>query len=186
MKWTVRKIRDYRQEVVAFDEVLKLHQSIVQRDHTIIQLAPVEVKGYFVVREDAIIMHCQVQTEMTLPSTRTLEEVTVPLDFWIRERYVDSQQGDDASEYDEITFVLEQEWIDLEEIVLESLLLNKPLRVVSTESDDSLPKGKDWEMLTEEAYHQIKACESTVDPRFEKLKSLLNEEKDTESSQSNN
>ncbi|MBD3949824.1 DUF177 domain-containing protein [Tuanshanicoccus lijuaniae] len=182
MKWTIRKLRESKQELLSFDEVLDIAEQATLREASIIHLEPVHVSGYFVVREQDIVLHCTANVVITLPSTRTLEPVEMSMNVPIKERYVYPENDVDANDYEEITLVLEHDYIDLEQAVLESILLNLPQRVVSeAEEQATLPKGNDWAVLTEDEYQQQQqATKPEVDPRLAKLQSLLNANNDAE------
>lgn len=182
MKWTIRKLRESKQELLSFDEVLNITDQAMTRENSIIHLEPVHVSGYLVVREQDIVLHCMVNAVITLPSTRSLNPVTLNVEVPIRERYVYPKDDTDADDYEETTIVLEHDYIDLEQAVLESLILNLPQRVLGEEEETAeLPKGNDWAVLTEDEYHQQREEDkSEVDPRFAKLQSLLNENNETD------
>lgn len=182
MKWTIRKLRESKQALLSFDEVLDITEQAALREASIIHLEPVHVSGYFVVREQDFVLHCTAKADITLPSTRTLEPVRMELEIPIKERYVYPKDDVDAEEYEETTIVLEHDYIDLEQAVLESLILNLPQRVVGEDEEKvDLPKGNHWTVLTEDEYHQQQEeAKPEVDPRLAKLQSLLNENIETE------
>lgn len=184
MKWTIRKLRESKQELLSFDEVLNIAEQATSREASIIHLEPVHVSGYFVVREQEILLHCDAHISITLPSSRSLDPTEVKLDIPIKERYVYPELDVSVDQYEETTIVLEHDYIDLEQAVLESLLLNLPQRVVSKEElEQPLPKGNHWTVLTEDEYHQQQEQEDGVDPRLAKLQSLLNEYQNTDEDQ---
>lgn len=182
MKWTIRKLRDSKDELITVEADLDITEQAISRDDSIIHLEPVHVSGYFVVREPDIILHCNADVVITLPSTRSLKPVKVDLSFPIKERYVYPEDDVNADDYEETTIVLEHDYIDLEQAVLETLLLSLPQRVVGPdEQEEELPKGNDWAVLTEDEYHQQQeAAKPDVDPRLAKLQSLLIENNETE------
>ena len=101
------------------------------------------------------------------------------MDVPIKERYVYPEYDQKADEFEETTIVLEHDYIDLEEAVIDSLILNLPMRVVGEdELSTELPSGNDWSVVTEEDYQQQQKKEQAeqVDPRFASLKALLNED----------
>lgn len=182
MKWTIRKLRESKDQLVSIDVTLDINEQATSRDASIIHLEPVHVSGYFVVREQDIVLHCQSKAVVTLPSTRSLKPVPVNLEFTVDERYVYEENDAYTDEYEETTIVLEHDYIDLEQAVLETLLLNLPQRVVGEDDEvTALPKGDDWTVLTEDEYHQQQqAAKPEIDPRLAKLQSLLNEDNETE------
>ena len=182
MKWTIRKLRDSRDELVPIEVDVDIKEQAISRDDSIIHLEPVHVSGYFVVREPDIILHCNADVVITLPSTRSLKPVEVDLTFPIKERYVYPEDDVNADDYEETTIVLEHDYINLEQAVLETLLLSLPQRVVGPdEVEEDLPKGNHWAVLTEDEYHQQQdEAKPEIDPRLAKLQSLLNEDNETE------
>ena len=162
MKWTLRKIRDHKEELLHFDVELDVAAKVQAMEPSILHLTPVQVTGYFVAHGQEIFLHCTASTVMTLPSTRSLEPVPVHLQVPIDERYV----------------MPEHDYIDLELAVIDALLLNLPMRVVGEEEETAaLPSGKDWAVLTETDYLASLERQSSEagDPRFANLRALLNE-----------
>lgn len=178
MKWTLRKIRDHKEELLHFDVELDVAVKVQAMEPSILHLTPVQVTGYFVAHGQEIFLHCTASTVMTLPSTRSLEPVPVHLQVPIDERYVMPEYDANADEYEETTIVLEHDYIDLELAVIDALLLNLPMRVVGEEEETAaLPSGKDWAVLTETDYLASLERQSSEagDPRFANLRALLNE-----------
>lgn len=179
MKWTIRKLREQKDSLLHFDVELNVEVALCEREPMIIHSEPVQVAGYFFAREQEILLHCQAKTVVTLPSTRSLKPVPVIMDVPIKERYVYPEYDQKADEFEETTIVLEHDYIDLEEAVIDSLILNLPMRVVGEdELSTELPSGNDWSVVTEEDYQQQQKKEQAeqVDPRFASLKALLNED----------
>lgn len=176
MKWTLKQIRDYRDQVLNFETELLIEDALIKREPTVIHLDPVQVAGYLVARGQEYVLHCQLETTITLPSSRTLEPTPVKLSLPIKERYVGIEDDSDVDEYEETTIVLEHDYIDLEPAVLDAISLNLPVRVIGEhEDDDYLPSGNDWTVVTEESYQQQieKDKSNKIDPRFANLKALL-------------
>lgn len=179
MKWTMKQLREKRDELTHFTCQLDLREQLMARNADIIHVDPVQVTGYFVAREHEIFLHCQAQTIVTLPSTRTLAAVPVGMEVPIDERYVYPEADVNAEAYEETTIVLEHDYIDLDLAVIDNLLMNLPMRVVGVEELDApLPSGHDWQVITEDDYQQQVSQEKAeqLDPRFASLKALLNEE----------
>lgn len=179
MKWTLRKIREHRDEVLRFEVELDIEEQMRTIEPSILHLSPVQVAGYFVTHKQEIFLHCTADAVMTLPSSRSLEPVPVRMVVPIDERYVTPEYDVDSDEYEEATIVLEHDYIDLELAVIDNLLLNLPIQVIGErEQSQALPSGEDWVVITEDDYlAQLESQKAeTVDPRFASLKALLNEE----------
>jgi uncharacterized protein len=84
-------------------------------------------------------------------------------------------------ERDEEILVLDTDTIDLTDSIEDNILLAIPMQVFSEEElrTTDLPKGNDWEVVSEEDYLQKKEeVAETIDPRLAKLSELFNESED--------
>ena len=83
-------------------------------------------------------------------------------------------------ERDEEILVLDNDTIDLTDSIEDNILLAIPMQVFSEEELQAtdLPKGNDWEVVSEEDYLQKKESAETIDPRLAKLSELFNESED--------
>ncbi len=185
MKWALAELNKYRNSQVSFNEKVNLEVSLKLREPSILSLDEVVVEGFIQVDQSAYIAHFSINTVITLPSTRSLEPVRVPISLIVEEEYMTEAQMRalvDVSEEDkQLIMPLEKDLIDLKEAVEDYILLNLPLQVL-TESEKStteLPKGDFWQVLSEDelADAKIQDSESNIDPRLAKLSELF---KDTE------
>nr|HPJ01042.1 DUF177 domain-containing protein [Enterococcus sp.] len=85
MKWSLLELRKYQDMPLTFEETLDLKNELMGRDNQIIDLAPVKVQGMVTVSKKDYILHYTVDTVITLPSTRSLEPVELPLQFSVNE-----------------------------------------------------------------------------------------------------
>ena len=86
-----------------------------------------------------------------------------------------------VEERDEEILVLDNDTIDLTNSIEDNILLAIPLQVFTEEElkSSDMPKGNDWEVISEEAYLQKKEeSAETIDPRLAKLSELFNESED--------
>ena len=179
MKWTLREIRDYPEEVMPFNETLAIGEELMSRDDSILAVEEVQVNGYITPVEDAYVLHGKIEAAIQLPSTRSLTPVDVRLNISMKERYVTDEHYLDEEDVEVVTIVLDHDYIDLSSAVIDTILLNIPQRVLAPgEESEALPVGNDWEVLTQEQYEAKLREEkaNTVDPRFAALKTLLDED----------
>lgn len=177
MKWTIRQIRDSADDIFRFEESLNIKEALMERDASIIDVEAVSINGYFVPSNDEIILHGQINVSLVVPSSRSLEPVSLQLDIPIKERYVYEEFDGNIEDYEETTIILEHDYIDLDTAVADVIALNIPIQVIKPEEEDSeLPSGNHWTVVTEEEYEQQQAKEKAemVDSRFATLKTLLN------------
>lgn len=179
MKWTIRQLKDHPDDIIQFEESLDIKDLLMERNSSIIDVESVIVNGYFVPSNEDIILHGQIDTRLTVPSSRSLEPVPLHLNIPISERYVYEEYDGNVGEYEETTIVLEYDYIDLGAAVTDVIAVNIPTRVLKPgEEDSEMPSGNHWTVVTEEEYELKKAQEKaeTVDPRFAALKTLLDNE----------
>lgn len=176
MKWTIRQIRESADDIFQFEESLNIKEALMERDASIIDVEAVSINGYFVPSNDEIILHGQINVSLVVPSSRSLEPVSLQLDIPIKERYVYEEFDGNIEDYEETTIILERDYIDIDTAVADVIALNIPIQVIKPEEDSELPSGNHWTVVTEEEYEQQQAKEKaeTVDPRFATLKTLLN------------
>lgn len=182
MKWTIRELSEYADNILEFHEKLNLEQALKQRNTSIISVDPIQVKGYLSYSKEDILLHATINLGIVLPSTRTLEPVNCQLEISIRERYVYPHQEGNIEDYEETTLVLEQDFIELEEVVVDNILINLPVKVYNDhEVEDQFPRGDDWEVITEEALIQQRQSQRQEqgDPRLAVLKDLIKNQEDS-------
>lgn len=180
MRWTIEEIKNHG-DLLYFDETLQIKKQVIDRGSSIIDVSPVHVKGYVLSVGYDIVLHADVEVEVVVPSTRTLEPVALQLHYPIKERYVTHDPMDPLSDYEETLILLEHDYIDLEPAVIDSILLNIPVKVIGTsQTEQSLPKGNDWQVITEEEFIQQREEEikNTIDPRLAGLQALLKDQEE--------
>ncbi|MDT2814719.1 YceD family protein [Vagococcus carniphilus] len=181
MKWALAELNKYRNSQITFEETIDLEESLKSREPSILSLKKVDVNGFIQVDSTGYLAHMVVNTVITLPSSRSLEPVDLPLSLTIDEEYMTEAQINalvDVSEEDkQLIMPLEKDLIDLTEAVEDYILLNLPLQVLTKEEQNSteLPKGDFWQVLSEDDMETspIQDSEQTIDPRLAKLSELL-------------
>jgi uncharacterized protein len=130
------------------------------------------------------ILHYTVNTVITLPSTRSLEPVELPLEFSVNEVFMTPEQYQQRDELlpEEEILILETQTLDLDDSVADNILLEIPMQVLTEAEQESndLPSGDDWLVISEDDFqHQQESQEqTTIDPRLAKLSALFEEEEE--------
>ncbi|WP_058305615.1 YceD family protein [Gracilibacillus massiliensis] len=173
MKLYIQKLKQSQGEPVSFQEKIDI-SDITNMDNDIRRIEPVLVKGTARIDGDDITCDFQIQGTMILPCARTL--VDVPFDFSI-----DTVESFTTSVYREEAEVhlIDSEVLDLTPYIKENVLLEIPLRVFAEKEKleaNTVKEGKGWTLVTEEEVTE------KVDPRLEKLKSLLDDKSNEEDS----
>lgn len=183
MKWSLLELEKYRQEPLPLADTLDLKATLIERDPQIIDVSPIQVSGLISLDQETITTYVKVKGTLTLPSTRSLKPVVLPLDFDFTEFYVPADQRKRAElDQEDTVIVLENATLDLDQAIVDNILLNIPMQVLTPherEDEADMPKGNDWQVISEDAYDQLlEARKQQVDPRFAQLKGLFDESTD--------
>ncbi|MGM0217396.1 YceD family protein [Enterococcus sp. AZ126] len=184
MKWSLLELNKYKDKPCEFSETLNLKESLMKRDNLILDVSPVKATGLLTVGKEEYLLHYQIDVIVTVPSSRSLTPVPLKLLINVDEVFMTLEQYQQRDERlaDEEIILLEKPTIDLDESVEDNILLSIPIQVLSDEEQTShdMPKGNDWEVLSEEDYVQKRQEEAqqTMDPRLAKLSELFSETSD--------
>ena len=176
MKWSLNELHRYSDEPLHFNSTFDLKASLTKRfPKEILDAQPVKVDGYVNYNNGDATVSANVKGQITVPSSRSLEPVQMPLDFDLSETYTADESHLDRYEDDEVVFVLPRnhQVIDFDNSLVENIYEQIPTRVLTPDEQlhDELPSGKGWS-VTEEATHDNQDT-NHVDPRFAKLKNLF-------------
>lgn len=189
MKWSLLELNKYKDEPCEFSETLDLKASLMKRDNLILDVSPVKATGILNVGKEEYLLHYKIDVVVTVPSSRSLAPVPLTLSIDVDEVFMTLEQYQQRDERlaDEEIILLEKPTIDLDESVEDNILLSIPIQVLSEEEQTSqdMPKGNDWEVLSEEEYAQKRQEEAqqTMDPRLAKLSELFSETSDEDDKQ---
>jgi uncharacterized protein len=181
MKWSLLELNKYKDKPCEFSEILDLKASLMRRDDQILDVSPAKVDGLLTVENDEYLIHYRIDVIVTVPSSRSLTPVPLPIKIDVSEVFMTTEQYQNRKEQvpEEEIIILEKPTIDLNESVEDNILLAIPLQVLTDEEQHSheMPKGDDWEVLSEEDYAKKKQAEAQqiTDPRLAKLSELFNE-----------
>lgn len=170
MKWSVPQLRKFKDQSFNIDETVNLPDITDRKD--VKSLEEVKITGELKVYADRVDAHLQILTAVNMLDSRTSEDVQLPLDidsFEVFDVTID-EEGDAEENTHPLIHTL-----DLVPVVRELIIVNIPN--VYTESDEDLGSGKDWTVVNSEEYNRKK--EDKVDPRLEKLQTLLDSEDDS-------
>lgn len=179
MKFSLQELKKYYQKPLEIQEVLDLKESLMARNKEILDVSKVEVSGFLAPSPKETIAHLQISATLTLPSTRSLKEVALPLNFSVEEVYLTEEQQALAQLDEEDFILLEGNTLDLVAAVEDYLLLAIPSQILTSEekSGQPLPGGSFWQVMSEEDYEKEKlAKETEIDPRLAKLGDLFKED----------
>ncbi|WP_330948433.1 YceD family protein [Virgibacillus sp. MG-45] len=173
MKFTLGQIKkNAHSKPFSFDGEVDVSE-LETMNNDIRLIKPVHVYGDCTMSGDQFIFSFTIQGEMVLPCARTLVDVPYPFEIKTQEIFSASPYLENEDEANEIHPV-NGEVLDLTPFIKENILLEIPFRVFSDEAntENNIPnKGNGWEVLSEEI------SEKKIDPRLQKLESLLKDSK---------
>ncbi|QGH34413.1 hypothetical protein GI584_10410 [Gracilibacillus salitolerans] len=173
MKLYIQKLNQSQGEPVSFREEVDI-SDIANLDNDIRRIEPVLVDGTARMDGDDITCDFQIQGTMILPCARTLVDVAYDFSIHAIETFTTS-----AYREEEEVYLVNGEVLDLTPFIKENVLLEIPLRVFADDEKleaNTMKEGKGWTLVTEEEKSE------KVDPRLEKLKSLLDDKSDEKNS----
>ncbi|MCD2256680.1 DUF177 domain-containing protein [Agrilactobacillus fermenti] len=176
LQWTLAELAKFQQKPLQFNETLDLKQALHQRLSEISDAQPFTVKGSLTFDHDAWILDMHLVGTITVPSTRSLAPVSLPIDRYVSEVYVTSENADDENFEDEVVIEIEDKKIDLQQSIEDNIILSIPSQVLTPEEKaaDIMPKGQGWHVVSEADYQTAQSEEEgTPNPEFEKLKDLF-------------
>jgi len=177
MRFSLAELRKHSGTPLVFEETLAVEKNLLLRASEILEISPVKVQGALAAQRAEYLLNYKIEFVITLPSTRSLTPVKLPMKLEISEIFMTTEQIEKNSDFVDETEVLlieEDENIDLQKSIEDNILLNIPSQVLSEEeeADDIYPSGDDWEVMSEEEY-ATKVSLQGKDSHFEKLKNFF-------------
>lgn len=184
MKWSMLELKKFKDVPLELAETLDLKADILARfSDFIIDITPVDVQGFLEYKNEDVYIHAQIKGTMTVPSSRSLKPVELPLDFAIDETYTTDESHLERYEITDSVIVLENDVLNFDEAIEEYLILQIPLQILADdeiEDDTQMPSGNGWEVITEDQLEAKKANTTNIDPRLAKLKDLFPDQEEGE------
>ncbi|MFR4845382.1 MAG: DUF177 domain-containing protein [Streptococcus sp.] len=116
--------------------------------------------------------------DITLPSSRSLEPVTLSFNYPVSEPLYKRQMPlFKRISRRKSVLILDGDTINLDESILDNILLNIPLRVLTPEEESGQISlsGNDWEVLSEEDFAALKQGEKEASNPFAQLNGLFDD-----------
>ncbi|WP_138415032.1 YceD family protein [Aquibacillus sediminis] len=169
MKFSIQKLKMAGSEPLTFEDYVDISE-VEEMNNDIRKINPVFVKGYATMQGDEVSFHFSIDGTMVLPCARTLVDVNFPFHVDALEVFSTSPYytEEDESEIHPVS----GEILDLTPYIKENVLLEVPFRVFSDDKEvqeNALTEGEGWEFTSE------KKTTDKVDPRLQKLQSLLDD-----------
>jgi uncharacterized protein len=169
LSWSIPELMQFREEGLSIHEEVVLPLELFRVDPEIRSISPVEVKGIVEFSKRSLTFHLRLAGRMVLPCAVTLEDVDYPFQINTAETFLLSAATENEIE-GEFVHHVENEKIDLIPYLVEAILVEKPMRVVSEKaSAQGKSSGNGWTLVDEETSKQ------KIDPRLEKLRKFFDD-----------
>lgn len=179
LNWSLATLKQYLHKPLEFDETVDVKKELMERNPDLLDLSPVRVQGTILYSRGDYAVNATLTATATLPSTRSLVPVTVPMTFEFTETYLSDPDHAEEYELEDLLIPLTSDWLDLMPAVKDNVLLALPLRVLTSEEENAteLPSGANWSLMTEEEAAPLPPEERPDNP-FAGLKDLFPGEDD--------
>lgn len=180
--WDLDELVPYQNEPMPISGHIDLEEKLVDASQRIIAAEPTLIDGYFFYSPDLdeYQLSMQAQTDLVLPSTRSLKPVAYQQDIHINEIYLAPNRQELLENYenDDPVFLLEDYRIDISDILLENIILALPSQVLTDEEREGqeMPHGKDWQVLSEKDFEASQNKQRQEHSPFNQLKGLFDDE----------
>jgi uncharacterized protein len=169
LSWSISELLQFREEGLSIHEEVVLPLELFRVDPEIRSISPVDVKGIVEFSKRSLTFHLRLAGRMVLPCAVTLEDVDYPFQINTAETFLLSA-GTEHEIEGEFVHHVEDEKIDLIPYLVEAILVEKPMRVVSEKaSAQGNSSGDGWTLVDEETSKQ------KIDPRLEKLRKFFDD-----------
>lgn len=156
LKWSLMELRRYQDDVLLLDGNIDLTGSLKERMNDVLDASLINVTGAISVdRDERFFVDLTLTVTLTLPSSRSLEPTDIDLVVPFSEVYMapDVNPNDmDEFEGEELVFSLENEVLDLQKPIEDTILAAIPIKILTEEEKvaKDLPSGDGWELKLEE------------------------------------
>ncbi|WP_125574251.1 YceD family protein [Levilactobacillus huananensis] len=183
MKWSLTELRrSHRNDPLVFDETLDLRADLMERyGEEVLDLGPVHVKGQVsVITGGDVVVDAQVTADLTVPSSRSLTPVDLPVAFNMTEFYVSDPEATQRFEKTDVVMVVKDDLIDFDKAIGDNIILEIPMHILSKAEKQgaALPTGDDWAVVAEADLAKVEKENQSVDPRLAKLKDFFPDQDD--------
>ncbi|MBJ8325094.1 YceD family protein [Streptococcus pacificus] len=166
------------QSPITFDKKLDIKELLLNRDDSIIDVKDVRAKGQISYEDNLFLLNYDLDYLIVLPSSRSMEPVELTEHILVSEVFSeDKEVSSDEAISEELVLPIESDTISLEDSVVDNILLNIPLKVLTKkeEETDELPSGESWSVLTEEQYQSQKLQKKKDTNPFNALEGLFDD-----------
>ncbi|HIZ70273.1 MAG TPA: DUF177 domain-containing protein [Candidatus Atopostipes pullistercoris] len=154
LKWSLAELHKQPAGILMLDEKVDMTDSLKKRDTELMDVSLIDIQGTISIEAySRYFVDLTLNVILTLPSSRSLKPVKLDLTIPFSEVYLAPEAGQTAVETleDEVVFSLEQDILDLQKPIEDTILAAIPMKVLSEDEKTSndFPTGNDWEVKLE-------------------------------------
>ena len=154
LKWSLAELHKQPAGILMLDEKVDMTDSLKKRDAELMDVSLIDIQGTISIEASSrYFVDLTLNVILTLPSSRSLKPVKLDLTIPFSEVYLAPEAGQTAVETleDEVVFSLEQDILDLQKPIEDTILAAIPMKVLSEDEKTSndFPTGNDWEVKLE-------------------------------------
>ena len=154
LKWSLAELHKQPAGILMLDEKVDMTDSLKKRDTELMDVSLIDIQGTISIEASSrYFVDLTLNVILTLPSSRSLKPVKLDLTIPFYEVYLAPEAGQTAVETleDEVVFSLEQDILDLQKPIEDTILAAIPMKVLSEDEKTSndFPTGNDWEVKLE-------------------------------------
>ena len=154
LKWSLVELHKQPAGILMLDEKVDMTESLKKRNTELMDVSLIDIQGTISIEASSrYFVDLTLNVILTLPSSRSLKPVKLDLTIPFSEVYLAPEAGQTAVETleDEVVFSLEQDILDLQKPIEDTILAAIPMKVLSEDEKTSndFPTGNDWEVKLE-------------------------------------
>lgn len=162
---------------ISFNVSLNIKEKLAERNKDVLDVKEIFVQGNVSYDDGLYLLNYTLDYTITLPSSRSMLPVDVHQIEEVSEVFIEMADIRTKEELvrENLVLVLEEDYIDLEESVIDNILLTIPMQILSEEELNSnvMPSGNDWSVLTEEQYDVLQDEKKKENNPFSALNGLF-------------
>ena len=167
---------------LAFESKLDLVEELKSRNPEILDVTDIVATGRAHFEDDLYFLDYDLSYTITLASSRSMKPVELKEAYPVNEIFMEASTEGKKSDWidNDLILVLENDDLDLSESVADNILLNIPLKVLTTEEEagQDFPVGKDWQVMSEDEFLATQEKRKETNSPFAGLANLFDGDED--------
>ena len=162
---------------LAIEETFDLAKELIDRNSEILDVKEISVVGKIEYEDGLYFLDYQLSYLITLASSRSMIPVEINESYLVNEVFAElyNEKNSKSSLDEDLIMPIEEGMIDLKSSVADNILLNVPLKILTTEEEagTEFPSGNDWQVMTEEEYKKSQEVKKEEQSPFASLQGLF-------------